>query len=108
MQEVSIEEFRKIDFKVGKVVEAERVPKSEKLLKLMIDIGGDTKQCVASLADPYTLTDIKDRLVIVVTNLRNRKIFGLDSEVMLLAAVDGPDVSLLHPGKPFSPGSKVM
>lgn len=85
----------------------ERVPGSKKLVKLQIDIGGQTKQSVAGLGDQYGVEDLRSRLVAVVTNLRPRKIFGLDSEVMILAAIDGSSVAVLGPDKKVSPGAKV-
>ena len=103
-----MDEFTKIDVKVGKIVSAERVPGSKKLLKLQVDIGGELKQCIAGLADQYSSEEMTNKLVAVVTNLQKKKIFNLESEVMLLAAVDGPTVGLLQPDRPFPPGSNVM
>lgn len=74
---------------------------------MQIDIGGKTRQSVAGLGEQYRPEDLRSRLVAVVTNLKPRKIFGLDSEVMLLAAIDGPAVALLSPDKAVSPGAKV-
>jgi len=89
------------------VLEAERVPGTSKLIKIMIDIGGQVKQSIAGLGDKYSPEEIKSKHVAVVTNLTPRKIFGLDSEVMLLAALDGDVVSLLHPDKTLQAGSKI-
>jgi methionyl-tRNA synthetase len=106
--QVSFDEFSRIDFRVGRVAGAERVPGSKKLVKLQIDLGTETKQSVAGLGDQYSPEELAGRLVIVVTNLKPRQIFGLASEVMLLAAVEGERVSLLTPDREVAPGTKVM
>ncbi len=93
--------------KVGKISDAEAVAGSKKLIKLSIDIGGKVRQSIAGLGDQYTPEALKGKLVGVVTNLQPRKIFGLQSEVMLLAAVDGQTVAILHPDKQVSLGSKI-
>jgi methionyl-tRNA synthetase len=105
---VSFEEFSKIDMRIGRIIEAEPVPNSKKLLKLKIDLGGGVvKQSVAGLADQYKPEELKSKLVAVVTNLAPKKIFGLESEVMLLAAVDGDKISILQPDKQTKEGSKI-
>jgi methionine--tRNA ligase beta chain len=105
---VSFEEFSRLDLRVGKVVSAERVAGTKKLVKLLIDIGGgNVKQSLAGLGDLYSTEELQGRQVIVITNLKPRKLFGLTSEVMLLAAVHGNDVSLLKPDKQMPEGSKV-
>jgi len=104
---VSFEEFSKVDMRIGRIVEAEFVPNSKKLLKLKIDLGGVVKQSIAGLGDQYKPEELKSKLVAVVTNLAPRKIFGLESEVMLLAAVDGDKVSILQPDKQPREGSKI-
>ncbi|MEM2634223.1 MAG: methionine--tRNA ligase subunit beta [Nitrososphaerales archaeon] len=104
---MSFEEFSKIDLRIGKIVEAEMVPGAKRLIRLKIDLGGEIKQSIAGLGEHYKPEDLKSKLVVVVTNLKPRKIFGLDSEVMLLAAIDGQTVSLIEPDKKISVGSKV-
>lgn len=88
-------------------MKAEKVQGTRKLIKMLIDIGGVQKQSLAGLADQYTADELVSRLVIVVTNLKPRKVFGLESEVMILAAIDGEKVSVLQPDKSVSAGSKV-
>ena len=107
MSEISIEDFNKIDVKIGRIIEADRVIGSKKLVVLQIDIGGMKKQSVAGLANQYDIESLKDKLVVAVTNLKKKKILGLDAEVILLAAIDGPKISLLQPDKPFPNGSKI-
>jgi len=105
--EVTFEEFSKIDMKIGKIIDAQLVPGSKKLLKLQIDVGGQKKQSIAAIGDQYTIESIIAKLVVIVTNLKPRKIVGQDSEVMLLAALDNRVVSILQPDKIVNAGSKV-
>ncbi|MCP8303907.1 MAG: methionine--tRNA ligase subunit beta [archaeon] len=93
--------------KVGKIIDAQKVAGSKNLMKLMIDIGGAVKQSVAAIGDEYEPEQLKSKLVAVVTNLKPRKIFGLKSEVMILAALDGSNISILCPDKQVGTGSKV-
>jgi methionyl-tRNA synthetase len=102
---VAFEEFQKMDIRTGKVLSAEPVPKSNKLLKLQVDIGGETRQIVAGMQQFYTPEELVGRDVVVVTNLAPVKIFGVESNGMILAA--GNSASLLTPLKPVEPGSKI-
>ena len=103
--EISIEEFARVEMKTGRIISAENVPKSSKLLKLMVDTGDEIRQIVSGIAqfhDPETLAG-KD--VIVVTNLKPAKIFGIESNGMILAA--GDEASLLMPHKAVATGTKI-
>ena len=102
---VTFEEFQKLDIRTGTVLSAEPVPKSDKLLKLQVDIGGETRQIVAGMRQFYTPGELVGRDVVVVTNLAPVKIFGVESNGMILAA--GDSASLLTPLKPVEPGSKI-
>jgi methionine--tRNA ligase beta chain len=104
---VSFEEWSRLDIRIGRVLEAARIPGSRKLLKLRLDLGGQVRQAVAGLAEVYTPDQLKGRLLVVLTNLEPRRIFGEMSEVMILAAAEGETVSVLQPDKPVSPGSRV-
>jgi methionyl-tRNA synthetase len=102
---VTFEEFQKLDIRTGKVLSAEPVPKSNKLLKLQVDIGGEIRQIVAGMQQFYTPGELVGRDVVVVTNLAPVKIFGVESNGMILAA--GDSASLLVPLRPVEPGSKI-
>lgn len=104
---ISYEDFTRIDIRVGKVISAEPVPGAKKLLKLQIDVGGETKRCVAGVGMNYSANDLVGKSVAVVTNLPPKTLFGLTSEVMLLAAVEGDILSLLKPDRDISAGAKV-
>ncbi len=108
LKKVSMQDFSKLDLRIGKILKAEAVPKSTKLIKLIIDIGGgETKQAVAGIAEYYTPKQLEGLRVAVVTNLEPRRIFGVESEVMILAAEDEKTVSLLQPERSVKAGSKI-
>ncbi len=105
--EVTFDEFRRIDIRVAKVIEVSRVPNSAKLLRLLLDIGGQQKQCIAGLGSKYEPEQLKDKFIVVVTNMKPRKLMGLVSEVMLLAAGEGPEISVLSLDRPLNVGARV-
>jgi methionyl-tRNA synthetase len=102
---VSFEEFQKLDIRTGKVLSCEPVPKSNKLLKLIVDIGTEKRQIVAGMQQFYKPDEMIGKDVVVVTNLAPAKIFGVESNGMILAAGDA--ASLLVPLRPVEPGSKI-
>jgi methionyl-tRNA synthetase len=102
---ISIHDFTKVRLKVGTVTAAEPIQKADKLLKLQVDIGGETRQVVAGIARKYTPEELIGRQVVVVTNLRPAKLMGVESQGMILAAGDEEAHALLMPSKPVSPGT---
>jgi methionyl-tRNA synthetase len=102
---VTFEEFQKLDIRTGKVLSAELVPKSKKLLTLQVDIGSEIRQIVAGMQQFYQPGDLVGKDVVVVTNLAPVKIFGVESNGMVLAAGDA--ASLLVPFRQVEPGSKI-
>ncbi len=84
--EITINDFDKIDLRVGIVIEAEKVPNSNKLLKLQVDIGAQTRQVIAGIGKSYTPEELKGKQVIVVANLKEARIMGETSQGMILAA----------------------
>lgn len=106
---VSIEEFARIKLVVGKVVTAERVPKSKKLVRLEVDLGeGQPRQIVAGIGGSYQPEELVGKLIVVVANLKPATLMGVESRGMLLAATlpDGSPV-LLTPEKDVPPGAGV-
>jgi len=110
---ISFEDFQKLDLRIAKILSAERVEGSDKLLKLEIDLGPSVssgqaiRQIVAGIAKDYNPEDITGKEIAVVTNLEPRKVFGLESNGMLLAAdVEGKPV-LLMPEIDVPPGTKI-
>jgi len=106
-QTISYEEFSKMDLRIGKITKAERVPGSKNLVKLLIDVGGETRQGLAGIAQIYSPESLEGKNVAVIANLQPRRMFGLDSNVMILAAEDEATISLLQPDKPVKVGSKI-
>ncbi|MFY9554745.1 MAG: methionine--tRNA ligase subunit beta, partial [Blastocatellia bacterium] len=89
---ITIDDFAKIELRAATVVEAEKVPKADKLLRLIIDVGeGQPRQILAGIAQHYAPEDVVGRKIIVVANLAPRKLRGLESNGMLLAASVGED-----------------
>jgi len=105
METIPFDEFCKLDIRTGKVIAAEKVPKSGKLLKLRVDIGGEIRQVVAGMAQFYTPEEMTGKSVVVVVNLQPAKIFGIESNGMILAA--GDTASLLMPEQEVPPGTKI-
>jgi methionyl-tRNA synthetase len=83
---ISIDDFAKVELRVGMVKVAERVPKSDKLLRLEIDIGTEVRQVVAGIAEAYAPETLVGRKVVIVANLAPRKLRGLESNGMIVAA----------------------
>jgi len=105
---VSFEDFSKLDLRVGRIVKAESVPKSSNLVKMSIDIGGGKiRQAIAGIAKHYDPQQLEGKNVAIVVNLEPRQIFGLESQVMILAAQDGDVVSVLQPDRAVKAGSKI-
>ena len=102
--EVTIEDFGKIDLRVATIIEAERVPKAKKLLKLKIDLG-PKRTIVAGIAEHYSAEELVGKQIIIVANLKPAKLMGILSEGMLLAAVDDNAVTLATLDKPVEPGT---
>ena len=86
---ITIEDFAKVEMRVGEVKSAERVAGADKLLKLLVDIGEEVRQLVAGIAEVYKPEDLLGRKVVVVTNLQPRKLRGVESNGMVLAATVG-------------------
>jgi len=107
-QIVSFEEFSKIDLRIGKITKAESVPQSRNLIKLLIDIGGgESRQAVAGIAQYYSPKELEGKQVAVITNLQPKRMFGIESNVMILAAEDEKTVSILIPERSVKVGSKI-
>ena len=104
---VKIQDFEKLDFKVGEVMRVDEVPKADKLYRLEVDIGGKQITLVAGLKKNYGKEDIVGKKIIVLTNLQPATIKGITSEGMLLAAVDGDDISLVTVDRDVKTGSDV-
>ncbi len=106
--DVSIDDFAKIDLRAAKVLTAERVPKADKLLKLTLDIGaGETRTVVSGIAPAYTPETMVGRTVIYLSNLAPRKIRGVLSQGMILAAGDADVLGLSALDREVPPGTRI-
>ncbi|HDH27782.1 MAG TPA: methionine--tRNA ligase [Euryarchaeota archaeon] len=108
MGKISYDEFSRLDIRVAEIVEVEPVKGADKLLKLTIDVGGKTKQIVGGIAQQYSKDELVGKRIVVLDNLEPAVIRGVKSEGMLLAAVDGDEISILTPDRDAKPGSKIM
>ncbi|HXC16134.1 MAG TPA: methionine--tRNA ligase [Holophagaceae bacterium] len=102
---VDADTFFKVDLRVGRILEAERVPKSDKLIKMKVDIGLEQRTIVGGIGKAYEPAELLQRLVVVVANLAPRKLMGIESHGMLLAASDsGSKPYLIAPPADALPG----
>lgn len=104
---ITIDDFKKISLKVGKVVEATAHTNANKLLVLKVDIGGEVRQVVSGIKQWYAPEQLVGKSVILVANLAPANLRGVESQGMVLAASSGDQVILLSPEKDAAPGSKV-
>ena len=105
---VEFEDFKKMKFKTGVVETAEKVEKADRLLKLTVKIGDETRQLVAGIAEHYAPEDVVGKTVIVLTNLKPAKIRGIESQGMVLAASDESGLTLLTTDGDLPSGSEIQ
>jgi methionine--tRNA ligase beta chain len=106
--EIPFNDFMKLELRVGKVEEATQIPESRNLLKLIIDFGSEKRQSVAGLLQYYKPEELVGKKFVFVLNLQRRKIMGIESQCMVLAAEDsGGRVILIAPEKDIAAGSRV-
>lgn len=105
---IEFDDFTKVDLRVGTVIEAENIPKSDKLLKLKVDTGLDQRTILSGISKYYSPDEIINQKVMVLINLKPRKMMGFESEGMLLLADDGDgNLSLMQPDSDISDGAVV-
>lgn len=104
--EASFEDFKKIDIRIGKILSAEKLENSDKLLKLQVDFGREERQIIAGIGKFYQPEDLAGKKCPFVFNLETKVINEMESQGMILAA-DSNGPVLLHPGKEVEPGSIV-
>jgi len=104
---VSYEDFKKLDIRIAVIDNVEKVPKADKLYKLSISLGEEKRTLVAGLAEQYKIEELKGKSIAILANLEPRKLRGILSEGMLLAAVDGKKVSILTPDRDIPAGAKI-
>lgn len=106
-EQIEFDDFLKVHLKVATILSAEKVEGSDKLLRLIADLGTEKRQIVAGIAKAYTPKELVGKQVAVVTNLKPRKIFGLESQAMILAAGDKNELAVLNPEKPVKAGTEI-
>ena len=106
---LSIDDFKKVEMKVGKIVAVDDIPAARKpMYKLTVEFGeGVTRQCVAGIKDSYSKEELMGKVVVAVLNLIPKQVAGVTSECMLLAAFNENELSLLSPERPISLGTSV-
>lgn len=105
--QITIDEFIKIQLKTAKVLSAERVPKSEKLIKLQVSLGTEQRQIVAGIGKKYEPDLLVGKTIVIVVNLKPAKLMGIESQGMVLAAGDTDVQGLLTIQEEVDPGTKV-
>lgn len=105
---ISFDDFTKLDLKVVTILEAEKVPKTSKLLKLKVDLGNEQRTVVSGIAGSYSPEDVIGRQVILLANLEPRKIKGIESQGMILMADgEGEELAFVSPERKVDNGGKV-
>ncbi len=106
--EITIEDFLKVDLRIAKIIKAEAVPEADKLLQLTLDIGGETRTVFAGIKSAYEPADLIGRHTVMVANLKPRKMrFGLSEGMVLAAGPGGSDLFILSPDEGAVPGLRV-
>lgn len=105
--EITIDDFAKVELKVGTVMKCEKHPKADKLLVSQVDLGDETRQIVSGIAQSYTPEDMVGRKVIVVTNLKTANLRGVESQGMLLAGQHKKKISLATIAEDLPNGTKI-
>jgi methionyl-tRNA synthetase len=105
---ISFEDFAKIDLRIARIVKAEHVEKANKLLRLELDLGGETRQVFAGIKSAYQPEDLEGKLTVMVANLAPRKMrFGMSEGMVLAAGPGGEEIWILEPHEGAQPGMKV-
>ena len=107
-EEITFDDFQKIDLRIGKIIEASAVPESKKLIKILVDFGSEKRQAVAGLLKYYKPEELVGKKCVFLLNLQRRMLVGLESQCMVLAAEDeAGNVTVLQPEKDVLEGSKI-
>lgn len=107
--EIEFDDFAKVDLRVAKIAKAEHVEGADKLLKLTLDLGGETRQVFAGIKSAYAPEDIEGKLTVMVANLKPRKMrFGMSEGMVLAAGPGGKEIYILNPDDGSEPGMRVM
>jgi methionyl-tRNA synthetase len=107
-EEITFDYFEKLDLRIGKIIEAEKIPESKKLIKIHVDFGSEKRQCIAGLLKFYPPEELTGKKCVFLLNLQRRIMAGYESQCMILAAEDETgNVSILQPQTDLAEGSKI-
>ena len=106
-EKITIEDFIKLDLRIGRIVEAKEVEESRKMLELKIDIGGEIRTIFAGIKKSYSPDNLIDKNVIVIANLLPREMKFGTSDGMVLATSQEDEIVLIKPEKDVNPGAKI-
>lgn len=109
---INIDEFAKVELKIAKVIEAERVEGSEKLIKMKLDVGDkneagefQTRQVLAGIGKTYAPENLIGKQIVIVANLEPRTLMGLESHGMIVAGSDSEGIAIVSPDRELPPGT---
>lgn len=106
--EIPFEDFKRLDLRVGKITEANQIPGSRNLIRMIVDFETEQRQAVAGLLQWYKPQDLVGKKCVFIINLQRRKMMGVESQCMVLAAEDSKGtVVVLQPEKDIAEGSKI-
>jgi len=106
--EITIDDFLKVDLRVARIISAESIPEADKLLKLTLDIGNETRTVFAGIKSAYDPADLEGRMTVMVANLAPRKMrFGVSEGMVLAAGPGGKELYVLEPDDGAYPGMRV-
>jgi methionyl-tRNA synthetase len=107
-EEIEYDDFSKLEFRIVKILEAEKIEKSNKLIKLKISIGGEERTAVAGISQSYEPEGLIGKKVAMLINLKPRKVMGVESQAMILSAEDDGKFAVLVPDKEVKSGSEIL
>jgi methionyl-tRNA synthetase len=106
--EIPFEEFQKLDLRIGKIIEANQIPGSRNLIRIIVDFETEKRQAVAGLLQWYAPQDLVGKKCVFILNLKKRKVMSVESQCMILAAEDSEgNVVVLQPEKDIAEGSRI-
>ena len=107
-KEITFEDFEKLDLRIGKILEVIPIPKSKKLMQVMVDFGTEKRQAVAGLMQYYKPEELVGKKCVFLLNLKKRILAGIESQCMVLAAEDSEGkIAVLQPEKDVTEGAKI-
>lgn len=105
---IPFNDWKKMDLRIGKILEVKDHPNADKLLVMKVDIGNEVRTIVAGIKDYYKKEELKGRKVVVFTNLEQKELRGIKSEGMILAAVKDDKIILIQPEKDIGVGAVIQ